>query len=111
MINLTNFENHPTRKTYTVFHFYHEERADYFEELLNNNNIWFEKETENQDDNELFYFGVKNTDLKEVKQYNYLVSAKHRKPIIPSKIGRWALYIFTLVLLTFIVIGYLKSKP
>ena len=110
MINLTNYNDHPSRKFYTVFHFYKTERASYFEELLKENDIWFESETEEQPTKTTYFFGVRNNDLKQVEKLNYLVSAKYRKPIIAYKGLKWGLYIFTIIIFILAFIGYLNSK-
>jgi len=110
MINLTNYNEHPSRKYYTIFHFYKTERAHYFEELLKENDIWFERETEEEPDKITYFFGVKNTDLKQVEKLNYLVSAKYRSPIIANKAIKWSLYAFTAILLVLALLGYLNTK-
>lgn len=109
MFNITNYNEHPTRKTYTVFHFYHKERADSFEELLIKEQIWFESEIDEQPEKIVYFFGVRNNDLKKVERINYVVSAIHRKPIIPSKMGRWALYTLSILLLILIILGYINN--
>lgn len=110
MINLTNYNEHPSRKYYTVFHFYKPERASYFEELLKENDIWFEAETEEQPDRTTYFFGIRNTELKQVEKLNYLVSAKYRKPTIAHNGLKWVLYVFTVILFVLAFIGYLNSK-
>ncbi len=110
MFNITNYKEHPTRKTYTVFHFYHQDRADFFKSLLLEESIWFESEDEIQEDRTIYFFGIKNSDLKKVEKLNYLVSAKYRKPIFSNKILRWVLMFFALLVLAFIIMGYLHSK-
>lgn len=110
MINLTNYNDHPTRKSYTIFHFFLLERARYFEELLLQEKIWFESEIETQPDKTIYFFGIKNSDLRKVERLNYLVSAKYRKPTIPSKPLRWVIYLLSLILLVLMVLGYLNAK-
>ena len=80
MLNITNYTDHPTRIGYTVYRFFEKERADYFEELLTKNNIYFESSIE---ENKIYLFGVKKGDSKQAMNANYLVSAKYRKKIIP----------------------------
>ena len=43
MFNITNNFEHPTRPGYFVFRFREKVRADYFEELLKKEGVWFEK--------------------------------------------------------------------
>lgn len=109
MINLTNYNDHPTRKTYTVFHFFNQERANYFEELLQQEDIWFESEIETRPNKTIYFFGVKNGDLKKVERLNYLVSAKYRNRIIPNRPSRWFLYLLTLLLFILALLGYINS--
>jgi hypothetical protein len=110
MINITNYNEHPTRKSYTIFHFFNKERANYFQELLEEQNIWFESEVDVQPQKTIYLFGVKNVNLKKVERINYLVSAKYRKPTISNKYVNWALYLFAIVIITLIILGYLNSK-
>tara|TARA_R110001592_G_scaffold88299_16_gene260098 strand:- start:1154 stop:1489 length:336 start_codon:yes stop_codon:yes gene_type:complete len=110
MINITNYNEHPTRKSYTIFHFFIQERANYFQELLEEQNIWFESEIEEQPQKIIYFFGIKNVDLKKVEKINYLVSAKYRKPTISNKYVNWGLYIFAIVIFTLAILGYINSK-
>jgi hypothetical protein len=110
MINITNYNEHPTRKAYTIFHFFNKERADFFKELLLEQNIWFEEEIEEQPEKIIYFFGVKNSELKKVEKINYLVSAKFRKPTIANKYLSWGLYIFAILVFILAIMGYLNSK-
>lgn len=110
MINITNYNQHPTRKAYTIFHFFNKERADYFKELLEEQKIWFESEIEKQPEKTIYFFGIKNVDLKKVEHINYLVSAKYRKPTISNKYLSWGLYIFAILVFILAIMGYINSK-
>lgn len=109
MINITNYNEHPKRKAYTIFHFFKKERADYFEEQLNTQNIWFESDIDETPDKTTYFFGVKNSNLNEVQKINYLVNAKFRKPSVSSKPLRIIIYIISLILITLGILGYLKT--
>lgn len=110
MFNITNFNEHPTRKAYTIFHFFQKERSDYFEELLKQQHIWYEADMDETTTKTTYFFGVRNTDLKKVQQINYLVSAKYRTPTIPNKYLRFFIYLISFILLALAFIGFLKSK-
>ncbi len=110
MINLTNYNEHPTRLAHTVFHFFNKERASYFESLLAEQDIWFESEIDNQTGKTTYFFGVKNRDLKKVQQINYLVSAKFRKRTISNKYIVWVLYLFIFLTTILVILGYLNSR-
>lgn len=109
MINITNFNEHPTRKAYTIFHFFTFERANYFEELLKEQQIWYESDIDEKESKTTYFFGVKNADFKKAQQINYLVRAKYRKPTIPYKPLRIVIYILSLILLTLAIIGFFKT--
>lgn len=109
MFNITNFNEHPTRKAYTIFHFFNQERADYFKKLLIENNIWHESDLDETPNKTTYFFGVKNSDLKKVHQLNYLVSAKYRKPTIPYRPIRIFLLAFSIILLFLLIMGRLYS--
>lgn len=109
MLNITNYNEHPTRKAYTIFHFLKTERASYFETLLKEHQIWYESDVEETPNKTTYFFGVKNSDYKKVQQLNYLVIAKFRKPTIPSKPLRILIYLVSLAVLTLAIIGFFKT--
>lgn len=109
MFNITNYNEHPTRKAYTIFHFFNQERADYFETLLKENQIWHESDIDETPEKTTYFFGVKNADVKKVQQLNYLVTAKYRKPTIPYRPLRLVIYIISFFLLGLALIGLFKT--
>ena len=108
MLDITNYSDHPTRIGYTVFKFYEKQRADYFEELLKKDAIWYESSID-EDRKTIYLFGVKKSNLKAAFNANYLVSARYRKPIFPNVYFRWILLIVTIGLLILAIIGALKN--
>ena len=104
MLNITNYTDHPTRIGYTVYRFYEKERANYFEELLTKNNIYFESTVEELE-NTIYLFGVKKGDAQQAMNANYLVSAKYRNKIIPNVYFRWGLILFFLAVIILAIIG------
>ncbi|MBI2279181.1 MAG: hypothetical protein HYU68_00590 [Bacteroidetes bacterium] len=109
MLNITNYNEHPTRKAYTIFHFFNPERATYFENLLKEQQIWHESDVEETPSKTTYFYGVKNSDFKKVQQLNYLVNAKFRKPTIPFKPLRIAVYLVAIAVLTLAIIGFFKT--
>lgn len=110
MFNITNYNEHPTRKAYTIFHFFTKERADYFNQLLNEKGIWFEFDLDETPNKTTYFFGVKNADLKTVHQLNYLVIAKYRKPTISYSPLRIFLFLFLLIIIFLVVMGLLNAS-
>ena len=103
MINITNYFDHPTRIGFTVFKFHNKQRADYFEQLLKKDDIWYESLYE--EEKSLQLFGIKKGDLKKAMNANYLVSAKFRKKIIPNIYLRWGIIILAVSVITLAIIG------
>ena len=83
MFNITNYSDHPNRPGFTIFKFFDQKRAEYFEELLKKENVWFESSI-NEDNNTIYLYGIKKGDYKIAMNANYLVSGKFRKKIIPN---------------------------
>ena len=110
ILNITNYRDHPTRPGYTVFHSFDENYAHDFKKLLEENNIWFETDTDKKDGKTIYLFGVRNSDLKKVVKLNYLVIGKYRKPFIPNKFFRWFVVLLGIFLVFVAIIGYLKSN-
>jgi len=110
MFNITNSFEHPTRPGHTVYRFYEKQRANYFEKLLTQDNIWYEADVDIDSGKTIYFFGIKNRDTKIVNSKNYLVAGKYRKPLISNSILRWVLPIITITITVLAVVGYLKSK-
>ncbi len=103
MFNITNYSDHPTRIGYTIFKFYEKQRAEYFEELLKKDNIWFESSVEKE--KLIYFFGIRKGDLKKTMNANYLVSAKFRKKIIPNIYFRWGIITLAITIIILAIIG------
>lgn len=99
-INLTNYSEHPTDKAYLVFNFKSAEQAGYFENLLIEHKVWYEKDVENETQPIRYLFAVKKREEQKVVYLNNLAIGKYRKPFISDPIFRW----FTL-LLFFVLLG------
>lgn len=106
---ITNYYDHPTDPSYTVFHFLKEAQADEFENSLKENNIEFEKFVEKGTDT-IWMFGIKKRHQSRAIHLNFLAIGKHREHFIPQKGWRWALLIFTAICITLAVIGYVKKN-
>jgi hypothetical protein len=109
MFNITNYNEHPTRIAYTIFHFFTKERANYFEVLLKENQLWYESDIVETPEKTTYFFGVKNADVKKVQRLNYLVTAKYRKPTISYRPLRFIIYFIAIILLALAIIGFFKT--
>lgn len=109
MLNITNYFDHPTRPGYTVFKFFEKQRATYFEELLKEQNIWFESSVEETEDKNIYFFGVRVGDHKKALTANYLVSAKYRKPTISNRFVRMIIFAVAITIVALAILGAIKS--
>lgn len=109
MINITNYDDHPTRRGYKVFKFFEEERSDYFESLLNEREIWYEKHIEEEEDRNIYFYAVRNDSFDVVSKLNFAVNGKFRKSFIPNAYFRWTVIILSIIVMTIALIGYFKA--
>jgi hypothetical protein len=107
---LVNYVDHPTQKNYKVFSFNTLEEAALFENMLQKDNIWFERDEELVKDKPLYLFGVENKHFDKAQQANFMVSAQLRKHIIKNKFLKYALLLFVLTTVIIAIVGYVKNS-
>lgn len=106
---LVNIKDHPTNQKKRVFFFKEEQQAAYFERLLIEEKLFYEKQIDVEGD-QTIYFGVKSSDFEKVKKLNYLTIGHFRKPFIPDKAFRTILIIVSLFVLGLAIAGALLSS-
>jgi hypothetical protein len=104
-----NYSEHPTNINYTVFKFKEEASALYFKNELTSNNIWFEEDVDSKDGLLLYFYAVKKSSLKAVRDINYIAIGKYRKPFISNKYFRIVLLSVFVFVMMIAIIGALKS--
>lgn len=109
ILRVTNHQNHPTSKFHKVFFFYIEEQADFFESLLKEDNIWFERDSEFTRGKMMYFFGIKMTNVKAVDRLNFIAIGKYRKPIFENKFVRYGVVILGGLIVVLGIIGYFLS--
>lgn len=109
IMSMVNHQEHPTRPGYLVYHFKIKEHADYFEELMEKKELFYERFDEKRGKNEVFWFGVRDKDHHAVEVVNYTVKGKFRKPMISDKGARYAIVIFGVAIILFAIIGAIIS--
>ena len=102
-----NILDHPSRQTKTVFFFTQKEHSEYFKQLLTEKNISYEFEIDEESGKH--YFGIDNRYFSVVKNLNYLVFAKFRKPFIESSFLKYLLIGVTALFVILAIIGYWVS--
>lgn len=121
-LGLVNYKEHPVDNRYKVFNFNTKAEADYFEQLLNEKKITYEKDQEKVEDKAvinlvpsegkmmtMFLFAVNQRDFDKAQKANYLVSAKYRQPTIKNKYLRIGLLVFFFIVLTLGIVSYMMS--
>ncbi len=106
ILQVSNHKDHPSNKAYKVFFFRSSEEANYFETLLQNEKIKFEKDSEETEKGELFLFGIRKSDLRIVGKLNLLTIGKYRKPLFPHPTVKYVVILFILIITTLIIISY-----
>lgn len=110
LIRVTNYQNHPTNDMYKVFFFYKKEQADYFETLLKEKSIFYERDITEKNNEPFHIFGIKKKDLKAVYKLNDITIGKFRNKLIPNKYSRIGVVIFGLVVILIALLGYIKTR-
>lgn len=108
LFKLTNYQDHPTHKYYKVFTFKNIEQGNYFESLLIESKIDYERFLDEEEEEPRLFFGVRNPDFEAALKLNYMANARYRRPFITSTLLKYALLIFTFGVLALALIGYLS---
>lgn len=109
MINITNYTDHPTRENYVVFRFYEENRAQDFEQLLKEQELWYEFTKDESEEKILYLFGIRKSDFNQANRNNFLINAKYRKPFISNVFFKWLVLIVTGIFVAAAIAGFLKT--
>lgn len=109
-LGLINYVKHPSNPDYIVYRFADKNRADSFEELLTNNKVWYERSSQERRQKTFHLFGIHKRDFNKTTQFNFEVEGQHKKPIIPFRMLRWLLLIFSAIVMTLAIMGYCESR-
>lgn len=107
---LSNYKEHPVKTNYLIFSYTNINMANTFEELLQQQNIPFEKDEEGYGENNVFMLAVKTQYRKEAIKNNFIAYGKHRKPLISNKVVKYVLLLFFFGLITLALLGYIYNK-
>ncbi|MBD78469.1 MAG: hypothetical protein CL840_06085 [Crocinitomicaceae bacterium] len=110
LFDFTNYREHPTQKSYQVFHFSRADQAGFFENLLIEHKIEYERYDDSKDKGMVYYFAIKKINFKEVEPLNNMTIGQYRSKFIPNAALRWVIIAFGTIALTFALIGYIKSR-
>lgn len=106
---LVNYDDHPTNRRKKVFFFSQHLHANYFEVMLVESKIKYEKQIDEEGDGRI-YFGVDVRDYKKAMHFNHLTIGHYRKPFISDPFFRYLLISVSIILLALAFIGAWISK-
>lgn len=107
MINLTNYRDHPSERGYVVFFYTDFQMANYFEELLVEEDIPYERAVDQETGAKRYLFGVHKKHQQKLLKLNDLAIGKFRKPFIGSAVLRWIILGITAAMLLLGILGYI----
>lgn len=109
-IDFTNFQDHPTNRSYMVFKFHRKEQADYFEGLLHEAAIHYERHDDNENPEKIRYlFAAPKKHEDQLRYLNNLAIGKFRNKFIPDRGFRIFVFIISALVLGLAIIGYLRA--
>jgi hypothetical protein len=109
-IDLTNYREHPTNTSYLVFKFKIKEQQQYFIELLQQQNIYCEFDSEETPNGTLYLVGAKKIHEKQLVKLNNLAIGKYRKPFVGNTFLKWTLVLFFFAVMVIAILGAMLSK-
>jgi hypothetical protein len=110
LLNLTNFDDHPTDPTWMVFRFGDRDMAREFIAGLEAAGIPFEAEDEEgMEVGAVRLVGVKQRFRDAAVRVNYVVLGRHREPFLSNTLLRWVLLAFVGLLVGLAILGWLRS--
>jgi len=109
-MNLTNYYDHKQDNRYKVFEFRESAHASEFKRLIEEDQIPYEEHLEEYEGQKKFLFGIHNSYATRSEKCNFLVHAKYRKRMIPSRLFAWIMLIITGAFVILAVAGYMASR-
>lgn len=100
---LTNYREYEYDNRYMIYEFVSDEHADYFQSLLEEREVIYERHLEE----EKILFGVDKRFQNQSDKCNFLTHGEFRKPMIENKAARLILVIGTLLMVLLGIISYL----
>lgn len=110
LLDFTNYRIHPSQKKFHVFHFARADQAGFFENLLIEHKVEYERHNDNKDNGLVYYFAIHKKFFKEVEKLNNMAIGQYRSKFIANSSMRWIIIVIGTLALTLAIIGYLKSR-
>ena len=108
--DFTNFQDHPSNRSYMVFKFHRPEQADYFEGLLHEAGIHYERHDDvDKPERARYLVAAPKKHEKQLRYFNNLAIGKVRHKFIPDRFFRILVFAISAIVLSLAIIGYFKS--
>ena len=107
--NFTNYQTHPANRNYEVFSFKQPVRAAYFENMLIEHKITFEKDEETTEKQHYFLYAIHKKDFRTALMLNNLTIGHFRKPFISDPNFRWLVLLIGIGAVTLAITGFIFS--
>jgi hypothetical protein len=104
-----NFETHQKQRSYVVFYFYNKEQADFFEGLLIENEIPYERGS-GKDLLRRHLLGIHKSYQQKAEKLNDVTGNYFRKPFLGDLKFRNLVLLFTLIVLLLAIIGFFMAE-
>ena len=108
--NFTNKRAHPTNRKVIVYRHLVQEQADYFAELLIEDEIDFEIQIDEEHEKRPIYYGVARVHEKRSDHLNFLALGKNRPKFIDSAPLRWIIIGLSALIIFLGVLGAIVSN-
>lgn len=105
-IHYTNFEDHHKQRNYVVFYFYAKDTADYFESLLIEADIPYERGA-GKDLLRRHLFGIHKSYQSRAEALNDDTGNMFRQPFLADNVMRYVVLALTISVLAIAVLGWL----
>lgn len=93
-----------------VYEYHKKTHADYFQQLLEDRNVEFERYLDTESEQQRILFGIEKRYQRESNKSNYLTHAKFRRPFIKSKFWGFLLVLVTFLIIALAVVGYIMTR-
>lgn len=110
VMSVVNHQPHPTRVGYLVYHFKVKEHAEYFENQLQEKDLFYERFDEVIKGETIYWFGVREQDYDAVEVLNYTTKGRFRQPLIKDKAARYVIVGFGVIVVIVAIIGAIMSN-
>ena len=109
-LGMVNYHKHPSDSNYVVYRFKDVNRANFFEQELTRNGLWYERSNPETDEKQYYLIAIHKKNFNQTQRINFKTEAKFKKPLINHKFIRYFFVIFMVGLVTLAAVGYCENQ-